>query len=741
MNIGLEENDSFDLSGDFNDAPAAEREYTDGSNDNNYNNPTIQQEMCITSECFIQEGDQNILDIEQLMSDQPQIINYQQQFQNQNSQSNQQQHEQQQQQTFAYPQHFQNLAPQSYQEAPQIHDQAVLAGQFVPHAPQLEHQTPQLVPQPLHLAPQATQYAPQATQLVPQTPHLAPQATQYAPQATQLVPQTAHLAPQPTQYAPQATQLVPQTPHLAPQHTQFAPQAAQFVPQATQFAPQVPHHTPQVPHHTPHVSQLVPQVAEVTSQDLNQAPQIHNQTAQAGRVVPQASLQTMQVRQGASQLEKQAAETEKTMDCLQQRYLAQRAKKKTVKMTPEQQRLLTAYQNMYQRPTKTQNQQQPQPQGNVEALAPSTSAVGVSQDANSMPPPQPQDSPDTTDQQMQSAERTSKKQSKPYIEIVEQPAPRASRFRYNCEVRSMGSIPGVHSTPTSKTYPTIRIVDYKGTAVIVVSCVTKDKPYRAHPHNLVGRMLCKNGVCRAIMSNGQSSLAFDRLGIQCIKKKDVYDSLVIREKLKVDPFNNGFQGKENPGIFDQNCVRLAFQAYLEGPAKGQFKIALPPVVSDPIYDKKNSPELLIYRLSHCCAPATGGQDMIILCDKVTKEDIQVRFYEERDDDLVWEAYGDMCRSGAVHKHFAIVFQSPIYKIKEFNEPKRVYIELIRPSDGLCSNSVPFEFIPVNDPIGLKRKRSRLDDRILKHLEQLQQSGRVNQWNIPAEPTIDVVEAH
>ena len=40
-----------------------------------------------------------------------------------------------------------------------------------------------------------------------------------------------------------------------------------------------------------------------------------------------------------------------------------------------------------------------------------------------------------------------------------------------------------------------QIVGYKGRAVVVVSCVTVDPPYRPHPHNLVGKEGCKKGVC------------------------------------------------------------------------------------------------------------------------------------------------------------------------------------------------------------------------------------------------------
>ncbi|KFV93408.1 Proto-oncogene c-Rel, partial [Eurypyga helias] len=45
----------------------------------------------------------------------------------------------------------------------------------------------------------------------------------------------------------------------------------------------------------------------------------------------------------------------------------------------------------------------------------------------------------------------------PYIEIFEQPRQRGMRFRYKCEGRSAGSIPGEHSTENNKTFPSIQV--------------------------------------------------------------------------------------------------------------------------------------------------------------------------------------------------------------------------------------------------------------------------------------------
>ena len=63
-------------------------------------------------------------------------------------------------------------------------------------------------------------------------------------------------------------------------------------------------------------------------------------------------------------------------------------------------------------------------------------------------------------------------------------------------------------------------------------------------------------------------------------------------------------------------------------------------MSEPIYDKKAMSELAISKLSHCSAPVSGGTEVVLLCDRVVKDDIQIRFFEERDEELFWEAFAD-----------------------------------------------------------------------------------------------------
>lgn len=92
-----------------------------------------------------------------------------------------------------------------------------------------------------------------------------------------------------------------------------------------------------------------------------------------------------------------------------------------------------------------------------------------------------------------------------------------------------------------------QIVNYHGAAAVVVSCVTKDGPaYKPHPHNLVGREGCKRGICTMTVNSSDMICTFTSLGIQCVKKKDIDESLRQRESLKVDPFKSNSLKNNSP---------------------------------------------------------------------------------------------------------------------------------------------------------------------------------------------------
>lgn len=133
-------------------------------------------------------------------------------------------------------------------------------------------------------------------------------------------------------------------------------------------------------------------------------------------------------------------------------------------------------------------------------------------------------------------------------------------------------------------------------------------------------------------------MVFSNLGIQCVKKRDIEEALRVREEIRVDPFRSknrkflswrsfklitfsclwlaGYAHRSQPSSIDLNAVRLCFQVFLEGPNKGTFAKPLTPVVSETIYDKKSMSDLVITKLSHCNAFCNGGQEMILLCEKV-----------------------------------------------------------------------------------------------------------------------------
>lgn len=61
------------------------------------------------------------------------------------------------------------------------------------------------------------------------------------------------------------------------------------------------------------------------------------------------------------------------------------------------------------------------------------------------------------------------------VEIIEQPAGKSFRFRYESEGRCSGSILGENSTHTNPSYPKIKVHNYTGPVQVFISCVTNEK--------------------------------------------------------------------------------------------------------------------------------------------------------------------------------------------------------------------------------------------------------------------------
>nr|KAG5688355.1 hypothetical protein BaRGS_032923 [Batillaria attramentaria] len=201
-------------------------------------------------------------------------------------------------------------------------------------------------------------------------------------------------------------------------------------------------------------------------------------------------------------------------------------------------------------------------------------------------------------------------------------------------------------------------------------------------------------------------LFFPQLGIQCAKKKDVEEALRLRKEINVDPFQTGFDHASSN--IDLNVVRLCFQVFLPD-VNGKITRVVPPVVSLSIHDKKALNDLIICRVDKSSGKARGGDEVFLLCEKVGKDDIRVRFFEDVDGEVVWEGFGDFGQ-GDVHRQYAIVFKTPKYKEEYITRPVNVNMQLLRPSDMEASDPIQFTYMPEDpDPDRIEEKRKRKGD--------------------------------
>ncbi|CAN8177759.1 unnamed protein product [Coccothraustes coccothraustes] len=259
----------------------------------------------------------------------------------------------------------------------------------------------------------------------------------------------------------------------------------------------------------------------------------------------------------------------------------------------------------------------------------------------------------------------------PFVEILEQPKQRGMRFRYKCEGRSAGSIPGEHSTESTKTHPTIRVNNYRG------------------PGAGAG-----DGFYEAELCPERSIHSFQNLGIQCVKKRELEAAVAERIRTNNNPFN--VPAEQRGGEYDLAAVRLCFQVWVRGP--GGLR-PLPPVLSQPIYDNRapSTAELRICRVNRNSGSCRGGDEIFLLCDKVQKEDIEVRFSAEG-----WEAKGSFAQADVHRQHAAL--RDPALRA-----PVTVRMELQRPSDRQRSAPVDFRYLPHQGDLQCieeKRKRTR-----------------------------------
>lgn len=81
-------------------------------------------------------------------------------------------------------------------------------------------------------------------------------------------------------------------------------------------------------------------------------------------------------------------------------------------------------------------------------------------------------------------------------------------------------------------------------------------------------------------------------------------------------YTDGFNHASDPSNIDMKAICLCFQVFLKSTDDNKYNIPLTPIVFEPIYNKDAMSDLKIIKLSKPSCCVTGGDDIILLCEKV-----------------------------------------------------------------------------------------------------------------------------
>lgn len=311
--------------------------------------------------------------------------------------------------------------------------------------------------------------------------------------------------------------------------------------------------------------------------------------------------------------------------------------------------------------------------------------------------------------------------SVPHLTIMEQPVDKF-RFRYQSEMHGThGSLMGVNTEKSKKTFPAVKLHGFRGEAKIRCSLFQVDPNRRAaHSHNLVIKSgeidlndphdIDVNEECNyvamfqgmGIIHTAKKNIA-EELSKKMKKQRavDVTRELTLREELQLQK-----EATEMAKTMNLNQVCLCFQAFQVDPTTGQWTQLCEPVYSNPINNMKSAltGELKICRLSATAGNVDGGEEVFMFVEKVCKNNIKIRFYElDEYDQEVWQDWGVFSEAD-VHHQYAIAFKTPSYHNKDITEPVEVLMQLYRPRDKCQSEPVPFKYKP---RLNISRKRPRV----------------------------------
>ncbi|XP_036360935.1 nuclear factor NF-kappa-B p105 subunit isoform X4 [Octopus sinensis] len=316
---------------------------------------------------------------------------------------------------------------------------------------------------------------------------------------------------------------------------------------------------------------------------------------------------------------------------------------------------------------------------------------------------------------LQSNDITKASETTPKLVFIEQPQSRGFRFRYKCEGPSHGGLQGAHSQKSKRTYPTVQILNYKGPALFVVSLVTDDPEPYLHAHELVGKN-CSKGICTIeVPSTNNPTCKLQNIGVMHVTKRKVIDilrerileSMILKKRIDSGNVNDTSINADENEINDAeesarkqgknmslNVVRLNFQAYLYSKEDNKFSISLPSVVSNPVFDSKSlrAANLKIIRMDKYSGYCTGNEEVYLLCDRISRDDVSVVFSENDNSPDQWRALADFGATD-IHKQYAIVFKTPPYHNIHISKPIQVNIRLERPSNNETSEAMIFTYYP------------------------------------------------
>lgn len=314
-----------------------------------------------------------------------------------------------------------------------------------------------------------------------------------------------------------------------------------------------------------------------------------------------------------------------------------------------------------------------------------------------------------------------------YLSILVQPMDKF-RFRYRSEmVGTHGSLLGIFNgrKRNKNSVPTVKLHNFMDKAIIRCTLVTTDEDLRIpHAHRLVRRIdSIDKGDPHYIEVSPQNDFTaeFNSMGIIHTARRNIKDEIVrklseeiLEERRRLNrnvtlSLRDDAQIKADVEQYQKsinlNSVALCFQAFI----RDEYNIMRPitmPVYSNPVNNLKSAltGELKICRIDKYTSSCEGGEEVFILVEKVSKKNIKIKFFEIDDDDTeIWIDYGRFSELD-VHHQYAMVFRTPPYRDRNITSPKKVFIQLERPSDSACSEPIKFTYKPSDRMIGRKRTR-------------------------------------